>query len=96
MTNWYNKLTDSLADIIVGDNKTVNKVSNGVKGKINLLNEDNHVSREELLERLKVCVRCDHNKNNTCQLCGCPLDKAKLKESKKGICPANKWPILNN
>lgn len=71
----------------------------------NLLNKKNFISHEDYIDRLKVCNPCEYRVVtdlqfvvfNNCALCGCfMIEKAKLKESKGGECPGNKWKKLNN
>lgn len=73
----------------------------------NLLNKKNYISHEEYIERLKECHKCKYRVKtnlgfmsfNNCALCGCfNLEKAKLKESKGGLCPdtPERWKRLNN
>ncbi len=40
-------------------------------------------------ERLAICAECEHNKDGTCELCGCVL----ALKSRFGnmACPAGKW-----
>jgi hypothetical protein len=72
----------------------------------NLFNNENLISHEDRIERLKACNKCEYRivtnlgltKISNCGLCGCfNLQKSKLKESKGGICPSNppKWKKLN-
>jgi hypothetical protein len=40
-------------------------------------------------ERLAICAECEHNKNGTCELCGCVLA---LKSTFGNMaCPIEKW-----
>ena len=99
MIKWFDSITDKAADFIVDTIcPEVIKAKNGAIGLYNLSYEDNYVTQDQYRERLKKCnAPCPHNKNETCQLCGCPVErKALLKESKKGVCPDNRWKKLNN
>jgi hypothetical protein len=40
-------------------------------------------------ERAEVCASCEHNIENKCNLCGCPLSKKTRSETTN--CPDNRW-----
>ena len=49
----------------------------------------------EIARRHDVCLACEHLKDNACQLCGCPVQRAAGYVSKlswaDSECPAGKW-----
>jgi hypothetical protein len=49
----------------------------------------------EIIRRHDICLACEHLKDNACQLCGCPVQRAAGYVSKLSWadqeCPAGKW-----
>ncbi len=52
-------------------------------------------SDAEIIRRHDICLKCEHLKDNACQLCGCPVARAAGYVSKLSWadqeCPAGKW-----
>ena len=52
-------------------------------------------SDEEIIRRHDICLQCEHLVNDACNLCGCPVSRAKGYVSKLSWadqeCPAGKW-----
>lgn len=97
MIKFLDYLADKLSDVILLFDDTTDEFARGAVGRINLINEENHVTKEQYDKRIKTCMKCDDCKNDVCRLCGCPVHmKAKLKESKGGECPNDLWEKLNN
>lgn len=56
----------------------------------------NYISPNEEVERIakeraEHCAKCDHNKYNTCTLCGCPLEAKTRSTKDTNECPIGKW-----
>lgn len=74
----------------MSDKSWKDKLGEIYSGWANLIFPNKEV--EELAkQRAEHCSRCEHNVNNTCSLCGCPL-AAKTRSTKEtNKCPIGKW-----
>ena len=90
-------------DIVAQDEKMLNEVLTQAKDAAIKKQEDNQedllCSQDEIEQRLGICFKCEHYKDNACMLCGCRIVRGKNHKNKlankKASCPDNRWGPIN-
>jgi hypothetical protein len=74
----------------------IKKVQNFISATIQHIAAGSPMCNEETIkDRYDICQKCEHFRNNSCNLCGCPLKRHRTYISKLAWadqkCPINKW-----